>query len=148
MLKRYISIFIFIFCVSNLFPGLQKFEQKGKKIDVIKFIPGIYQIKSGKILKGGVLLSSFIATIVGAILSNKKGTDYYEQYQNSTNVKEIIYLRERAEKKYKGRNYFIAGLFSVCLIHFIDMKFFNKKKGVIKSEIAKNSINIGFYYFF
>jgi hypothetical protein len=148
MLKKIILIFIILFISNNLFAEVKKHEKKSKKIDVIKFIPGIYQIKSGEILKGGFLLSSFITTITGAILSNSKGNDYYEQYLISTSVEEVIYLRDRTEKKYKNRNYFIAGLFSVWLIHFIDMKFFNNKRGVINSEITKNSINIGFYYFF
>lgn len=148
MLKKIILIFIVLFIGSNLFAEVQKHGEKSKKVDVIKFIPGIYQIKSGEILKGGFLLSSFITTITGAILSNSKGNDYYEQYLSSTNVEEVIYLRDRTEKKYKNRNYFIAGLFSVWLIHLIDMKFFNNKRGVINSEITKNSINVGFYYFF
>ena len=135
-----------------LFTGFLFGEKNNKKISkgipVVKFIPGVYQIKSGKILKGGILLGACLTTIVGAILENNKGYDYYEQYLESVDVEEIIKLRKKSENSFKNRNYYLIGLFSVWAIHLIDLKFSKKKKGGLKGEIKNNSIHIGLYYSF
>ena len=127
--------------------GKKNKEEKGKTVSISMFIPGIQQLKSGKYVKGTIFLVSFIGTVAGTFAYNKKGNDWYEKYQNSTDVDDIIRFREETEKSFKKRNLFIAGIFTVWLVHVIDLKFFNKKGGV-KGEVGKNSINIGFYYCF
>ena len=112
------------------------------------FIPGIQQLKSKKYVKGSLLLGSFIGSVAGAVVYNKKGSDWYDKYSNSTNVEDIILFRQETEKSLKKRNLFIVGIFSVWLVHIIDLKFFKSGKGGVKGEVGKNKINIGFYYSF
>lgn len=124
-------------------------EPKDKQgISIIKFIPGAQQIKSGKYLKGGILLSVFTAVVIGAIIENKRGNDLYEKYMDSTDVEEIVSLRKQAETKFKNRNYYFAGAFGIWLLHLLDLKFFKNKKGGIKGDVTKKNISIGFYYTF
>jgi hypothetical protein len=123
-------------------------EKKSKPISITKLIPGIQQIKSGKYAKGTLLLSSFIGSITGAVIYNKKGNDWYDKYTESTNVEDIILFRQNTEKNLKKRNLFLAGIASIWLIHIIDLKFFKSKKGGVKGEVGKDHINIGFYYHF
>jgi hypothetical protein len=123
-------------------------EKKTKKVSILMFIPGVQQMKSKKYLKGSLLLGSFIGSVAGAVVYNKKGNDWYDKYSTSTNVEEIILFRQKTEKNLKKRNLFIAGIFSIWLVHIIDLKFFKSKKGGVKGEVGKNKINIGFYYSF
>ena len=112
------------------------------------FIPGVEQIKSKKYVKGSLLLGAFIGSALAAFHYNKKGNDWYDKYQNSTNVDDIILFRQRTEDHLKKRNLFIAGIFSVWLVHIIDLKFFKSGKAGVKGTVSKNEINIGFYYHF
>ena len=152
-LKKWTAFLILIFFVQILF-GQEKEkpkneEPKGKQgISIIKFIPGAQQIRSGKYLKGGILLSAFTAVVIGAIIENKRGNDLYEKYMDSTDVEEIVSLRKQTEKKFKNRNYYFAGAFGIWLLHLLDLKFFKNKKGGIKGDITKKNISIGFYYTF
>lgn len=123
-------------------------EKKTKPISITKLIPGIEQIKSGKYAKGTLLLSSFIGSITGAVIYNKKGSDWYDKYKNSTNVEDIIIFRQNTEKNLKKRNLFLVGIASIWVIHIIDLKFFKSKKGGVTGEVGKNTINIGFHYHF
>jgi hypothetical protein len=123
-------------------------EKKTKKVSILMFIPGLQQLKSKKYVKGSLLLGSFIGSVAGAFAYNKKGSDWYDKYLNSTNVEEIILFRQKTEKNLKKRNLFIAGIFSVWLVHIIDLKFFKSGKGGVKGEMGKNKFNISFYYSF
>ena len=116
-------------------------------IPVAKFFPGLAQLTSGKIIKGGVLLGGFVTTIVGAIIENHRGHDYYEQYLAASEVDEVVALREKSEKSFRNRNYFLIGMVSVWVIHALDLKLF-KKKGGLKGEVKNDLICIGFYYCF
>jgi hypothetical protein len=151
--RKWSAFLILLFFVHILF-GQEKEEPKKEEpnekleVSIIKFIPGAYQIKSGKILKGGILLSAFTAAVIGAIIENKRGNDLYEKYLESTDVEEIVSLRREAEKKFKNRNYYIAGTFGIWLLHLLDLKFFKNKKGGIQGEVTQKNISIGFYYTF
>ncbi|MGD2087909.1 MAG: hypothetical protein PVH61_17155 [Candidatus Aminicenantes bacterium] len=123
-------------------------KKKPKTVSITMFIPGIHQLASGKYVKGTILLGSFLSCITGAVIHNKKGNDWYEKYINSTNVEEIILFRQKTEKSLKKRNLFMVGIFSVWILHILDLKFFKSKKGGVKGEVGKNSFNIGFYYTF
>ncbi len=122
--------------------------KKTKKVSILMFIPGVQQLKSKKYVTGSLLLGSFIGSVAGAVVYNKKGSNWYDKYSNSTNVEEIILFRQTTEKNLKKRNLFIAGIFSIWLVHIIDLKFFKSGKGGVKGEVGKNKINIGFYYSF
>jgi hypothetical protein len=151
--QRWAAFLILLFFMNFLF-GQEKEEPKEEEpkekqaVSIIKFIPGAQQIKSGKYLKGGILLSAFTAAVIGVIIENKRGNDLYEKYMESTDVKEIVSLRKQTEKKFKNRNYYIAGIFGIWLLHLLDLKFFKNKKGGIKSEVTKKNISIGLYYTF
>jgi hypothetical protein len=123
-------------------------KKKPKTVSITMFIPGIHQMKSGKYVKGTILLGSFLSCITGAVIHNNKGNDWYEKYINSTSVEEIILFRQKTEKSLKKRNLFMVGILSVWALHIIDLKFFKSKKGGVKGEVGKNSFNIGFYYNF
>lgn len=146
--KKIIALF-FLFClVSHPLPGDTGKKDPKKAISVSLFIPGVEQIRNRQILKGGLFLGAFTATIVGALVANARGNDYYERYLASDDVDEIIELRRKAEQSYKTRNYLILGIFVVELVHLVDLKFFSGKKGGLKGEIKNNSIRLGFYYSF
>jgi len=123
-------------------------ESKPKPVSITLFIPGLQQLKNKQYIKGGILLGAFIGSVTGALVHNEKGNDWYEQYRNSTNVEEIVMLREKTEKSFKKRNLYIAGIFSVWALHIIDLKFFKSGKAGVKGEVGKNTISIGFYYCF
>jgi len=129
-----------------LYPKENSFDEK-ENISIIKYIPGLQQIKTKKYLKGGVLLSSFIICITGAVISDNKGNEIYDKYIISKNIDEIIELREKTEILFKRRNLYIIGSGLVFLFHLFDLKFSKEKSGV-KGEIKNNSIGIGFYYKF
>ena len=123
-------------------------QKKSKTIPFSMLIPGVEQIKSKKYVKGALLLGTFLGSTLGAFHHNKKGSDWYDKYQNSTNVDDVILFRQRTEDHLKKRNLFIAGIFSVWLVHIIDLKFFKSGKAGVKGTVSKNEINIGFYYLF
>ena len=156
MIKRLSLLLIFCFVV-NVIAGhpaetppesSEPQEKKAKALSITMFIPGIHQLKSGRYFKGTLLLGSFAGGIAGAVINNNKGNDRYRQYLGSTNVEEIIRLREQTEKSFKKRNLFMIGIAGVWLAHIIDLKFFKSKKGGVKGEVGKNSIHFGFYYSF
>ena len=126
----------------------QNEDKKEKKptVPIIKIIPGIYQLKSGDVVKGGLLLGSFAGCITGAILENNRGNDYYGKYLDSINVEEIVKLRQNTESSFKKRNYYMAGVLGVWLIHLLDLTFFSKKKYGVQGGISKNRICISFYF--
>jgi hypothetical protein len=133
--------------------ALQVHAQKtGKKpartVSIVKFIPGLYQLKKGKYFKGTLLLGSFVGTLTGTFIYNKKGNDWYDKYQNSTNVEDIVLFRQHTEKSFKRRNLCIVGIFSVWLIHVLDLKFFKTEKAGISGNIGKKKFNFGIYYAF
>ena len=142
-------VLLLFFIQGNLFSKETKKSRikNSTELDITYIIPGIRQIKTGYYFKGTLLLTSFLASIAGAIIENKKGNDYYNIYINSKNIDEIIDSRLAAENHFKKRNYYIMGGFSVWLINLIDLKFFSKNKG-IKGEIKKDYIAFGFYYIF
>jgi hypothetical protein len=136
-----------IFFISGLIPAEQDQKKKNSDIRLVQFIPGISQLKNGKTIKGGFLLGAFLTTIGGAIISNNKGNDYYEQYLDSVIIEDIVDLRKMAENHYRLRNYFMAGIFAVWVIHLLDIKFF-KKRGGIKGEIKNHGVHFGLYVSF
>jgi hypothetical protein len=126
----------------------KKKETKAKRVPIFMFIPGIHQLKTGQYVKGGILLAAFLGSVTGALVHNKKGNDGYSRYLSSTNVEEIILLREKTGKSFKKRNLYIAGIFSTWVLHIIDVKFFKSGKAGVKGEVGKNNIAVGFYYRF
>lgn len=148
MIKKWCWILILVFLTNWIATAADSNKKKTRKVSILMLIPGVHQLKSGKYLKGTILLGSFIGSVTGAVTHNKKGNDWYDKYLNSTDVDEIILFRQKTEKSIKKRNLFIAGIFSAWLVHIIDLKFFKSSKGGVKGEVGKNSINIGFYYLF
>lgn len=147
MCWRTVLIVVLIFFISGLTPAEQNQQKKSSGIPLVQFIPGITQLKHKKIIKGGVLLGAFVTSIAGAVIENNQGNDYYDLYLKSTVVDDIVDLRKKAENSYRWRNYFIAGIFTVWVIHLLDLKF-SKKKGGLKGEFKNNSIRFGLYYSF
>ena len=129
-------------------------ETKSRVISISMLIPGVEQFKNKHYVKGTILLGAFAGSIAGAISYNHKGIQWYDKYRESMNVEDIVMFRQETEKNLKRRNYFIAGIFSVWLIHIIDLKFFkpdktdNNKGGGITGFVGQNEINLGFYYSF
>lgn len=147
MYKKTILIFVLVFFISGLTLSEQNGQKKSKGIPVAEFLPGIHQIKNRKLIKGCLLLGTFLTAIAGAVIENNRGNDFYDQYLNSVVVEDIVEFRKKAENSYRLRNYFMAGILAVWVIHLLDMKFF-KKKGGIKGEIKNNSIHFGLYFSF
>lgn len=123
-------------------------NQLAKGVSVVKFIPGLPQLISGKALKGSILLGACLATVAGVVVENQRGNDYYEQYLASIDVDEVIDLRAKAEKSFQSRNYFIIGMVSVWILHFLDLKFLKNKKGEVKGEVKNSRLCIGIYFTF
>ena len=123
-------------------------EKKVKTISLAMVIPGIQQIKNKQYFKGSLFLAAFVGTAAAAFYYNKKGNDWYAKYLASTNVEEIVLSRKNTETNLKKRNLFLVGVFSVWLLHIIDLKFFKPGKSGVKSTVGKNEIDIGVYYTF
>lgn len=123
-------------------------EKKVKTISLALVIPGIQQIKNKQHFKGSLFLAAFVGSAAAAFYYNKKGNDWYAKYQASTNVEEILLFRKNTETNLKKRNLFLVSVFSVWLLHVIDLKFFKPGKSGVKSNVGKNEIDIGFYYSF
>jgi hypothetical protein len=140
--------FALILLLSWLYLGGEGNSTPAKGVSIVKFIPGLPQLISGKVLRGGILLGACLATVAGAILENQRGNDYYEQYLVSIDVDEVVDLRQRAEKSFRARNYYIMGLISVWILHFLDLKFLKNKKAEVKSEVKTGGISIGICYSF
>jgi len=144
MRRLCLSIILLIYCLNFLFSAGNNLRYE---TSIIKYVPGLVQLKEKKVLKGSILLSTFIIGISGTIINNNSGNKYYKMYLLSKNVDEIVDLRRKAENKFKSRNLFIIGTGVSFLLHLIDMKF-SKGKGKVKGEIKNNSINLGIYYNF
>lgn len=121
---------------------------KSKSIPISLIIPGIEQIKNKQYFKGSLFLAAFMGSAAAAFYFNKKGNDWFDKYQASTNVEQIILYRKNTETNLKRRNLFLVSLFSVWLLHVLDLKFFKPGKTGVKSSLGKNEIDIGFYYNF
>jgi hypothetical protein len=147
MPEKCISL-VLILLLSWLYLGGEGNSPPAKGISIVEFIPGLPQIISGKVLRGGILLGACLATVTGAILENQRGNDYYEQYLVSIDVDEVVDLRLRAEKSFRARNYYIMGMISVWILHFLDLKFIKHKKAEVKGEVNQSGISIGIYYSF
>ena len=151
-----ISYTIYPLNAQNTTPRTTKNKKnEGKTISLIKFIPGLQQIKQKKYFKGSLLFGSFLATTSGAFIFNNNGNNWYDKYKNSTNVSDIVYFRDRAEKNFRNRNLAIIGIFSVWLVHIIDLKFFKPKKksnrtisAGLTANVGFNHARINFYYVF
>ncbi|MGE5340035.1 MAG: hypothetical protein ACM3SY_01020 [Candidatus Omnitrophota bacterium] len=150
------AVFLLLVC---LFPSLflrggqdlpsdsqNPMEKKPQPVSITLFIPGIEQLKTGKTIKGTLLLGAFTASIVGAFVYNHQGLNWFDDYQQSTHVQDIIYFRSQTEKSFKKRNLCIAGIFSVWLVHLIDLKFFKSEKSGVICEADPQHFHIGFYY--
>jgi hypothetical protein len=153
IVRRFVVFLVMVLLVGGgLFPVEEAGEsEKGqeKPAAVIKVIPGAFQLKSGKIVKGTLLLGLFAAAAAGAVVENNRGNAAYRQYVDSTDVAEIVRLRQETEDHFKRRNYYIGGLIGVWLVHLLDLKFSRgKKKGGIQSDVSKDSFSVGFYYSF
>ncbi len=140
-MKRLNLFLIFLLFSFNIMP--KKIETE---VSIIKIIPGVFQLKEKKIIKGSLLLSSFVFGILGAIVNNNDGNNFHKQYLLSENINEVILLREKTEKKFRTRNLFLIGTGVVFLTHLFDLKFSNKSG--VKGEIENNNINLGIYYKF
>ncbi len=128
--------------------GATEKKTTDRAVSIIKFIPGVPQLKAGKYFKGALLLGSFLGAIAGSFAYNHQGNQWYQKYQNSTNVEEIVLWRHQAEKSFKNRNLCLVGLFTVWFMHILDLKFFKSGQAGVKSDVGKNKIDIGFYYSF
>lgn len=123
-------------------------NQLSKGVPIVKFIPGLHQLVSGKVLKGSILLGACLTTIAGAIWQNQRGNEFYDRYLASIDADEVIDLRSRAERSYRSRNYFIIGMVSVWVLHFLDLKFLKSKKVKVKGEVKNNRLCVGICYSF
>lgn len=148
MPAKLIYILILVLLITTVLAGEVDPDPLKKGIPLIRFIPGLVQLTSGKIIKGGVLMGTWITTIIGAIIENNRGYDYYDQYLDATAVDEVVRLRKKSEKSFKNRNYFLIGTVSILLIHALDLKLFKKKKGGLNGEIKNDGISVGLYYCF
>lgn len=145
-----------ILLAGGLYPAEESDKENPKAetrpVPVLKVIPGLFQLKSGKIVKGSLLLATFAAAVAGTIIENHRGNDTYRRYLASTDVAEIIQLRRATEDHFQRRNYYIGGLVGIWLVHLLDLKLSaysqGKKKGGIQSEVSKDSITVGLYYSF
>ena len=148
MMKKICWLLIAALIAAPLAASSDSEKKKPKAVSITKFIPGVRQLKTKQYVKGTLLLGSFIGAAAAALTFNKKGNDWYDKYRASTNVEEIVLFRKNTEKNLKKRNLFIAGIFSVWLLHILDLKFFKSKKSGIEGRVSHNEINIGIYYRF
>ncbi|MCP4213126.1 MAG: hypothetical protein GY765_00650 [bacterium] len=152
MLKKLFTAVLVLLLPALLLPETgkpaRKTKSKKKTVSIIKFIPGIAQMKAGQTIKGGLLLGSFIGSVTGTVIHNHKGNQWYGKYSDSTNVEEVVRFRKVTENHLKKRNLFIIGIASTWLLHVLDLKLFKSDKAGITGAITNKTIDIGIYYAF
>lgn len=115
---------------------------RDEPISLADLIPGLSQLRQKKPWKGTLLLAGFTGCMAGAIFRNERGGQRYRQYLDSTDVEEIIRLREESELAFRQRNLFLLGGFAVWVLHLVDITFFHQKVK-IESEIKQDSLVVG-----
>lgn len=150
MTKKWCWILIVVLLVAPVTVAMAENpgEKATKTISLAMVIPGIQQIKNKQYIKGSLFLAAFVGSAAAAFYYNKKGNDWYARYQASTNVEEIVLFRKNTETSLKKRNLFLVSVFSVWLLHILDLKFFKPGKSGVKGNVGKNEIDIGVYYSF
>jgi len=154
-MKKFICALL-VACVIATFPlhtgavvrHSQQKKDKKKAASFVKFIPGIPQLKSKKYVKGTLLLSLFIGFAAGSFVYNSNGNKWYDKYQGSVNVEEIVLFRSKAERSFKNRNLCLIGIASVWLFHILDLKFTKSGNAGLRGDIDQKGFDIGFYFSF
>lgn len=147
-MKTLLIVWLMLLVVTLPVTAKEKKETRDNTISILKFVPGLHQLKTKKYFKGVLLLGSFVGAVTGAVIYNNKGNNWYDKYRESTNVEDIILFRKNTEDNFKKRNLFVIGIVSAFVLHLIDLKFSRSGKTGVKSEINKDRIDIGFYFKF
>ncbi len=120
----------------------------GGEKSVIILVPGFYQLKQGKVLKGTVLAGAFFALGAAALVENQRGYEYYALYEKATNKDDAVFYRERTVKSFRRRNLYILGAALIWTVHILDIRISSGKRAKIRGKIEKNSASLGFSYSF
>lgn len=85
-------------------------------------------MKAKNYLKGTLFFTSFVSLVAGSFIYNNNGNNWYDKYQGTINVEEVVLYRGKAEKSFKNRNMCLIGIASVWLLHILDLKFLSPAK--------------------
>lgn len=101
-----------------------------------KVIPGWIQLRSGKPLKGVLLLSGFVGTVAAAAIFNYRGNRAYDEYLASVEIPRIVELRRETESRFRTRNWLLIGAAGILVIHFLDLKWTKKNHAKISCDVS------------
>jgi len=126
--------------------GEKNTKKTRKPAPISRYIPGLHQLKNKKYLKGGLLTTSFLCVSVAAVVFNHRGNQWYQKYQDSGNVNDVVLFRKKAERSFKNRNIAIVGIFTIWLVHILDIKL--SRKATLNASINPGHAVVGFTFRF
>ncbi|HDP95831.1 MAG TPA: hypothetical protein ENN40_10800 [Candidatus Aminicenantes bacterium] len=117
-------------------------ENKDHSLPLERVIPGWVQLKSGKVLKGVLLLGGFIGTVAAAAVLNHRGNQAYDQYLASRDIVQVVELRNQTEQRFQTRNRLLVGTTAILALHFLDLKFTKKRYATITGDFSANGFRL------
>lgn len=117
-------------------------EKSSPLIPVSRVIPGWAQIRSGKPVKGILLLGGFLGAVTGAMIQNHQGNQAYDRYLECRDAGQITELRRQAERRFRSRNFFLIGTVGVLATHFLDLTLSKKPNAKIQGKMVDYGIHL------
>ena len=111
-------------------------------IPASRVIPGWTQIRSGKPVKGILLLGGFLGAVTGAVIRNRQGNRAYDRYLEWRDASQVSELRREAERRFRSRNLFLIGSVGVLATHFLDLTLSKKPNAKIQAKMADCGIHL------
>ena len=121
-------------------------DEKGEEsspLPLEQVIPGWKQIRSGRAVKGILLLGGFIGAVTGAIISNRQGNRAYDEYLACRDADLVVILRRKTETRFRTRNWMLVGAAAVMGLHFLDLTLTKTKNATITGDIDPGGFRIG-----
>ncbi|MBN1197366.1 MAG: hypothetical protein JXA62_08165 [Candidatus Aminicenantes bacterium] len=146
MPRRWIILFLVPVLSLAAFPVETKSE--GHPVPLERVIPGWVQLKSGKVLKGTLLLGGFISTIATAAILNHKGNRAYDQYLACRDITQIVELRKQTEQYHQIRNWLWLGATAILAVHFLDLKLAKKRHATITGDFSAGGFSVNCRFVF
>jgi len=118
-------------------------DKEPPPLSLEQVIPGWRQIRSGRRVKGLLLLSGFVGAITGAIIANHRGNEAYDNYLACRDTGLVADLRRETEARFRGRNWFLVGAAAIMGLHFLDLKLTKTKNAKITGDLDSVGFRIG-----
>lgn len=141
MTRRWIIIFLLFVLVVPVMPDEKSKEPATLPLEQV--IPGWKQIRSGRVVKGILLLGGFVGAITGALILNHRGNEAYDDYLACRDAGLVVDLRRETENRFRGRNWLLVGAAAIMGLHFLDLKLTKTKHATITGDLGPVGFRIG-----